>query len=106
MWNRGEIIENLTKPRIVELFNTLSLSLYRLYQDGYTSRLGPDAEAHLQRWLQIDEKNVFLDDEIDVYLEKLRIERSGNCEFHYYDYHSTLLSAMTGQKLEPIIIAV
>jgi hypothetical protein len=102
MWNHRDIIDKLTKPRIVALFNSLVPGLYLLYQHGYRDiRRESDPPR-----IKITEENVFLDEEVDEYLTWLKEEKMGNCEFHYYDYHGTLMSKMTGQVLEPIIIGV
>jgi len=102
MYNPREVAENLTKARVVQLFNSMAPGLYQLYQNGYTSRLEWDAA----KWLNIIGENVYLDDEVDEYADKLRAIRCGNGEFHYYDYHGTLMAQMTGQKLEPIIVTI
>ena len=57
-------------------------------------------------YIKITEENVYIDDEVDTYINYLRDNMQGNCEFHYYDHYGTLTAAMTGQKLEPIIIGV
>jgi hypothetical protein len=63
-------------------------------------------QSRLTNYIKIEEKDVFLDEEVNDYLQKLREEGSGNGEFHYYDYEGTLKAKMTGQCLEPVIVTV
>jgi|ERR1700722_4650096 len=72
----------LTKKRIVILFNALAYGLYHLKQNQFPYDLNEDS-AHLQRYLRIETKHVFLGSEIDHYIE----DSSGwaNGEFQYVD---------------------
>jgi len=102
MWNHLDVADELTKPRIVALFNNLAPSLYILYQNWYRD-VGYEFDPS---YIQITDEHVFIDDEVNKYLLYLKESRCGNGEFHYYDYEGTLNSEMTGQRLEPVIVTV
>lgn len=101
-WNRHDLAGKLTKARIVDLYNSLIPGIYLLFQNGYRD-IGHEFDP---TYLKITELNVYLDEEVDDYVEELRDTQCGNSEFQYYDYHGTLMAKMTGQVLEPIIVVI
>lgn len=104
MWNRHDVAGKLTKQRVVDLFNNLAYPLYLLYQN----REAEDYNSFdsVAKWVIITEKDVYLDEEVDAYLDYLRETRCGNGEFQYFDLEATLQGEMTGQKLEPVIVVI
>lgn len=73
--------ENLSKEKIVKLFNISAPGLYWLYQKGYESNL--EMEEHMSKYIQIKIDNVYIDDEVDKYIQ----DHNGwdNCEFFVLD---------------------
>lgn len=71
-------LANFTKPRVVELFHSLAPGLYWLIQNGYRYNNNSFDPA---KYLRIEEKDVFLGDEVLAHLEKY--EYWDNGEFHY-----------------------
>lgn len=76
------IFENVTKARVVELFNEIAFGLYMLCQNGfrYDDEKG---QEHIRNYLKITEKNVYLDDEVTKHIEEC--DSWDNGEFHYAD---------------------
>lgn len=56
----------LSKAKIVELFNEHAFSLYMLHQSPYMSESGEE-QKRLKDYLKIQEKDVYFDDEIDSF---------------------------------------
>jgi len=70
-----------TKENIVDIFNSMSLSLYKLFQSRY-DRIESNDE-HYDKYLKIKTSDIYLDEEID---EKLKTYNSwANGSFFYAD---------------------
>lgn len=72
-------VKRLTKPRLVMLFNSTATGLYWLYQNRFEYSL--DWEAG--KYLQIEEKHVYLGDEVDAFLKDR--QQWANGEFQWVD---------------------
>lgn len=111
LWNQRDLTENLTKARIVSLFNNMNYDLYQLYQNGFCppghDRTEEENRQRLTAWLTIKEENVYFDEEVDSYIEEMRGPGGHlNSEFQYFDLEGTLNQEMTGQRLEPVIVVI
>lgn len=73
--------EKLTKERIVELFNGMSFSLYRMFQNSWEHSNGGD--NHMKRYLMINVDRVYINNEIDKKFENY--DSWANGEFFYVD---------------------
>lgn len=69
--------ERYTKERIVELFNKSAGSIYWIFQNGFTYKTD---WKNADKYLQIKEKNVFINDEVD----KVKYEDHDGC-FHFIE---------------------
>jgi len=80
-----ELKENLTKDRIVDIFNQMAYPIYLLCQNMWRpTRPQSDADKiRTKNWIKIKTENVYLEDEID---ERIRVNGNWeNYEFFYID---------------------
>ena len=80
---------NLTKERVITLFNTAAIGLYLVCQ-ARPRGLPSDYKEHskeeierMRRYLTISERNVFLGDEVIEKYNQLMQTRNYNCDFWF-----------------------
>lgn len=79
-WN-PYLEQKLTKEHIVELFNNMAFSLYRMFQNSWEHSI--DYEESTEKHLKINVNDVYIGDEID---EKFKTVNSwANHAFFYVD---------------------
>ena len=71
----------MNKKHIVDAFNEMAYGLYLLNQHQNRYPL----HGNTKEYLKIEEKDVYLDSEIQALLDK---DPWYNCEFHYYDHYT------------------
>jgi hypothetical protein len=80
--------EEVDKKSIVEIFNKSAHGIYWVCQN----RLIYQPEWDAAKYIQIEEKSVFFDKEVDEYIEK--VDGWDNCEFFILDLYSGDVSSI------------
>lgn len=79
-WQHNEK-NDFTKKQICEIINETSLGVYMVRQNQFEYSNGstmPEHFEHIRKYLKIDETNIYINEEVDKYLQD--IAHDGNCE--------------------------
>lgn len=74
---------NLTKDRIVDIFNQMAYPIYLLCQNHWRYKTSNADKIRIKNWIKIKTEHVYLEEEID---ERIKINGNwDNYEFFYID---------------------
>ena len=83
-----ETIIDFTKEQFAKVINEMYLAMYLLHQNRFSyNNIKVDGEEieRTRKYLTIDASRIYLNDEVDAYVEKLMSNDYANGEFHVLD---------------------